>query len=197
MRFGDVGEARETLGEVAVLVRLHQTEMALGQDEVGVTRDRTEDGNLEPPDGVSYELPMPLAAETIEHDAADPHLRIVRDEPARYRRRRLRLSRNVDDEQNRQSKRRGEVGRGPGPEPCAGDAVEQAHGALDDEKIGIRSTLSHQRIDQRRRHGPTVEIEAWPPRRRLVEGRIDIVGARLCRLHRQPAGGEAPQALRA
>ncbi len=80
MRFGHVGEARETLGEVAVLVRLHQAEMALGQDEVGVTRDRTEDGNLEPSDGVSHELPMPLAAETIEHDAADPHLRIVRDE---------------------------------------------------------------------------------------------------------------------
>ena len=74
-----------------------------------------------------------------------------------------------------------------------GDAVEQAHGALDDEEVGMRGVPGHQRIDQRRRHGPAVEIEARPPGRRGMKARVDIVGADLGRLHHDAAPAERRQ----
>ena len=109
MACGDFGEPREPLREVAMLVCLHQTEMPLGQDEIGGARDRAEDGNAERGDGVGHELHMPLAAGAIEHDAADPHLGVVGGESAHQGRRRLRLARNVDDEHDRQAETRGEI----------------------------------------------------------------------------------------
>ena len=112
-----------------------------GRARSAVARDRAEDGNAERGDGVGHELQMPLAADAIEHDAADPHVRIVRGEAAHQGRRRLRLARNVDDEQHRQSKSRGKVCRRAAAAGRAGDAVEQAHGAFDDEKIGAASRL--------------------------------------------------------
>src|SRR5262245_9162326 len=109
MALGDFGETRQPLDEVAMLVCLHQPEMPLGQDEIGVTRDRAEDGNAERGDGVGDESHMPFAANAIEHDAADPHLRIVGGEAAHQGRRRLRLARDIDD---RSEERR--VGEGGG-----------------------------------------------------------------------------------
>ena len=190
MGFGHGGEMRKPLAEIAMLARLHETEMPLGQRKIGVARDGAEDGNAERIDGVGHEPPMSLAADAIEHDAADYDLRVVSDEAAHQRRRRLRLPRHVDDEQHRQSKSRGKVCRRAAAAWRTLDAVEQAHGALDDEKIGARPAPLHQRIDQLGRHRPAVEIEALPSRGGLMESGVDIVGPHLRRLYRQPAAPE-------
>ena len=136
---------------------------------------------------------MPLAADAVQHHPADPHVTLVGGEAAHHGRRRLRLPGDVDDQQHRQAEPRGEVGRRAGPERRRGDAVEQAHGALDDEEVGMRGVLGHQRIDQRRRHGPAVEIEARPPGGRGMKARVDIVGPDLGRLHHDAAPAERRQ----
>jgi len=55
------------------------------------------------------------------------------------------------------------------------DAVEQAHGAFDRQQLCAGGRVVHQRIEQRGRHRPAVEIDARPLGRRFVKGRIDIV----------------------
>ena len=45
MALGQVGEPREPRIEIAMLARLHKTEMALGQSERLLARDRAEDWN--------------------------------------------------------------------------------------------------------------------------------------------------------
>ena len=70
------------------------------------------------------------------------------------------------------------------------DAVEQAHDAFDDEKVAFDRGAAHKSVEQRGRHGPAVEIDALPPRRRRVEGRVDIIGPGLGRLHGEPAAAQ-------
>ena len=190
MVLGHVGEMFEPRGEVRVLRGLHQAEMALGQRERSVARNRAENRNVERGNRLRHEPHMPLAADAVQHHPADPYVTIMRSEAAHQSRRRLRLPGDVDDEQHRQAKPRGKIGRRSGPKRRGGNAVEQAHGPLDDEKIGMRGVLCDQRIDQRWRHGPAVEIEAWPRGCRRVEARVDIVGPDLGRLHDDPAPPE-------
>src|SRR5215471_14072 len=58
----------------------------------------------------------------------------------------------------------------------------------------MRSGLGHQRVEQRRVHGPTVEIEALPAGSRRMENRVDIVGAGLGRLNPKPTPPERAEA---
>ena len=74
MVLGHVGEMFEPRGEVAMLGGLHQAEMALGQRERSVARDRAENRNVERGDRLRHEPHMPLAADAVQHDPADPHL---------------------------------------------------------------------------------------------------------------------------
>ncbi len=103
--------------------------------------------------------------------------------PARHRGRRLRLAGHIEHEQHRQAEPRGEVGGRAAAARRAGDAVEQAHDAFDDENLGALRGLANERVEQRRRHRPAVEIDARRAGRRRVEGGIDIVRPRLCRAH--------------
>ena len=151
---GHVGEMFEPHGEVRVLGGLHEAEMALGQRERSIARDGAENWNVEAGDRVRHEPHMPLAADAVQHHPADPHVTLVGREAAHDSRRRLRLPGDIDDQQHRQAEPRGEIGRRPGPERRGGDAVEQAHGAFDDEEVGMRGIFGDQRIDQRQ--------AAWP-----------------------------------
>ncbi len=63
----------------------------------------------------------------------------------------------------------------------------EAHDAFDDEHIRARGSFAQERIEQRRRHGPAVEIEARSAGRGFMEGGVDIVGAGLGALHGKPA----------
>ena len=59
--------------------------------------------------------------------------------------------------------------------PAAPGAVEQAHDAFDDENVRAGCGLRGQRVEQRARHRPAVEIDARRAGRRGMERRIDIV----------------------
>ena len=58
---------------------------------------------------------MPFAADAVENDAGDAHGRIVRGKAAHQRCRRLRLSRDVDHQHDRQAEMRGKIGGGAAP----------------------------------------------------------------------------------
>ena len=79
--------------EIRMLARLHQAEMPLGQHQRLVARDRAEHRNAERRERVGDQGAMAVAAELVEHDAADANLRIERGEARRDRGRRLRLAR--------------------------------------------------------------------------------------------------------
>ena len=189
--FGQVGEEREPLIEIAMLARLHESEMALGEGERLVARDRAEDRNSQSHGRTGHESPMPLAADAVEHDAADPDLRIVHGETAHQRRRRLRLPRDIDHEQHRQAEAGGEVcGRSappwrrasmPSNSPIAPSmtsisAPPAASPMSASSSAGFIAQLSRLRLGA--------------AGRRRMEGGIDIVGAGLGGMHRNPAPSE-------
>ena len=82
------------------------------------------------------------------------HRRIVRGKAAHDGRRRLRLPRHVEDEDDRQAEMRGEIGGRAAPAVRPGGAVEQAHHAFDHDEIGVARGLRGQRIEQRRPASP-------------------------------------------
>ena len=85
----------------------------------------------------------------------------------------------------------------PSPIAAPASAVEQPHGGFDDQEIGARRRLMDEALEQRRVHGPAVEIEAWRARGGLMEGRVDIVGAAFGGAHATSPGGGRPQEERA
>ncbi len=55
------------------------------------------------------------------------------------------------------------------------DAVEQSLQTFAEEHIGVSRRLGAKRVNQRRVHRPEVEIDAPPPGRSLLEGRVNMV----------------------
>src|SRR5262249_61585474 len=95
---------------------LYQPEMAFGQRKICIAGERAEDWNAERGNGFANEQAMTFAADAIEHHAGDANGGIVGREAADERSGRLRLARDVEDEQHRQSETRGAGGgrpRGP------------------------------------------------------------------------------------
>ena len=164
---GHIGKRVEPRIEIAMLARLHQAEMPLGQSER-----------------------LRRAAPRREWESANrrwrrpPAADAGRCRPGSARRRRCarrgswpakpRTSAAADcdcpDTSSTSSTgrpiTRGKIGRGPGAARLQADAVEQAHDAFDDEDVASGRRRAHQPVEQRGRHGPAVEIDACPPRRR-------------------------------
>ena len=92
MALGHVGEAIETRGEICMLAGLHQAEMALGQCQRLVARQRADDRHAQRGDGVGDQRAVAFAADTVEHDTGDAHGRVVGGKAAHHRCRRLRLA---------------------------------------------------------------------------------------------------------
>ena len=108
---------------------------------------------------------------------------------AHQRRGRLRLPRNIDDKHDRQTEMRGEVGGGAAPcrrRGCVG-RLEQTHDAFDDEHVGAVSRLRGERVEERFRHRPAIEIDARRAGHRGMERRIDVIGPGFCRAHHDAA----------
>ena len=165
-----------------MLARLHQAEMALGQRQRRVAQDRADHRQAERLDRVARQPPVPLAAQPVEHDAGDPHRRIVARKTLGDRRRRLRLARHVEHQQHRQAVEPREIGGRAGAPRLGRDAVEQAHRAFDHHHVGVAGGLRRQRGEQRRRHRPAVEIDAARPVAASWKPGIDVVrpGFRAC-----------------
>ena len=71
MRLDEVGDRLEPRLERLGLARLHEAEMALGQRDRVVARQRADDRNAERLDRLDREPAMALAADAIEDDAGD------------------------------------------------------------------------------------------------------------------------------
>ncbi len=190
MLFGGLGEAIDEQCQIGMFAGLHQAEMALGQSECGLASQRAEDGNIERSDGVRDQRAMPFAADAVQDHAGDAHARVVRREAANQRGRRLRLPRHVDDEDDRQGKLRGEVGGGAAAAGRRRGAVEQAHDALDHQRVGAGGGVHGEAVEERRRHRPAVEIDARRAGHRGMKRRIDVIRPGLGRAHGDAAALE-------
>src|SRR5262249_5516245 len=62
-------------------------------------------------------------------------------------------------------------------------AIEQPHDAFDHQQLAIARGFAHERVEQRGRHRPSVEVEALGSGGGGMKRRIDIVGARFRRPH--------------
>ena len=142
-----------------------------------VARNGAEDRDIEGGDGALDRGAMAIAADTIQYDTGDADARIEAGKAEHRGCGGLRLARDVEHEQDRETKVDGKLCRGALPDRADACAVEQAHRRLDDQEIGPGSRLMGDAVEQRRAHGPAVEIEARRIRCSGVEGRVDIVGA--------------------
>ena len=68
---GGVGETIDQGREVSMFAGLNESEMTLRQSKRGVARQRAEDRNVEPGDGVGDQRAMTFAADPIEDDSGD------------------------------------------------------------------------------------------------------------------------------
>ncbi len=84
-----------------MLASLHQAEMALRRREPGIALHRAEHGHSRRRHRIGDQRQMARAADPVEHDAGNPHRRVVCRKPARHRGRRLRLAGYVEHQQHR------------------------------------------------------------------------------------------------
>ena len=136
---------------------------------------------------------MALAADTIDDHARHLEPRVIGCAAFDDRGRGLRLAADVDDQQDRQAERRRHIRRGPGAPGLAGNAVEEAHRGFAQSERALFNRLRGERREQFGRHGPGIEIDAFPPRGRRVEGRIDVIRAGLEADHADAASLERAQ----
>ena len=130
VRLDEVGQRLEPRLERLRLGGLDESEMAFGQGDCFVARQRADDREAQRLDRLRDEPAMPLAADPVDHDAGDAEPRVIDGAALDDRRGRLRLARHVDDEQDRKSERRRDVGRGAAAAGRRRNAVEQAHRGL-------------------------------------------------------------------
>ena len=164
-----------------------------GSAIVLVARQRADDRHAHRFDRLDDEPAMALAADAIDDDARDLEPLVISCAALDDRRRRLRLTRHVDDQQDRHAERRRHVGRGAGAPACRGNAVEQPHRGFAQSERALSAACAASGGEKVGRHGPGIEIDALPPRRCGMKGRIDIVGTGLEADHVDAAALERAQ----
>ena len=188
MALRQVGEAIETRGKIGVLAGLHQAEMALGQCQRLVARQRADDRHVQRGDGVGHQHPVPFAADAVEHDAerCGPRGR-DRAKPRTTAAAVCACAATSSTRSTGRPKRAARSAVAPERPGNPGDAVEQAHDAFDHQDLGVARRIGRERIEQRRRHRPAVEIDARRAGRGGMERGIDVVRACLGGPHRDAA----------
>ena len=71
------------------------------------------------------------------------------------------------------------VAEAPARRSCARNPVEETHRGFAQSKRALPRRLRGERGQKIARHRPGIEIDALPPRRRGMEGRVDIIGTGL------------------
>ena len=77
MRLDEIGDRLEPRFERLRLARLHEAQMALGQRDLVVARQRAHDRNTHRLDRLDDEAAMTLAADAIDDDAGDFEPRVI------------------------------------------------------------------------------------------------------------------------
>ena len=179
MRLDEIRDRLEPRVERLRLACLHQAEMPLRQRNCVVARQRADDRNTDRLDRFDDEPAMALAADAIDDDARDLQPLVISRAALDDRRRRLRLTCDVDDQQDWHAERGSDVGRGAGAPGLGRDAVEQAHRGFAERKRALSRRSRREHSQKARPHRPGIEVDAFAPRRRGMEGRVDIVRAGL------------------
>ncbi len=193
VRLDEVGDGLKPRLESVRLARLNEAEMALGQRDFFVARQRADHGDAERLDGLRDQSAVALAADAVDHDARDREARVVGRAALDDGRRRLRLPAHVENQQNRHAEGSGDVRRGAAAPALRWDAVEEPHRGFAERERASPRRLRRERRETRGLHRPGVEVDAFAPRRRGVEGRIDIVRAGLQADHVDAAPPERAQ----
>jgi hypothetical protein len=188
-----VGQPVEMRHQILIFAGLDEAEMALRQIERGIAQDRADHRQADRLDRVAAKTAVTFAAQPVEHDAGHAHITVIAGKTLGDGCGRSRLSGNVEHQQHRQAVEPGEIGGRAGAARGSGNPVEQAHGAFEEDEIGIFSCVAGQRVEQSRRHRPAVEIDAGKACRGGVEAWVDIVGAGFGAAHLQAAPGERAQ----
>ena len=193
MRLDEIGDRLEARLERVRLARLHEAQMAFGQGNLVIARQGAEDGHAHRLDRLDDEPPMPLAADAIDDHARNFEPRVVRDATLDDRRGGLRLTADVDHQQDRYAKRRRHVSRGAGAPACRRNAVEKTHRGFAQSERARSCRLHGERRQKAGRHGPGIEIDAFPSRGCGMEGRVDVIGTGFEADHVQAAPLERAQ----
>ena len=193
-RLHDVGEPVEKLVECGVLARLHQAEMALGQRQRRVAQDGADHRHADRGDGVGGQAPMPLAADAVEHDAGDADAGIVAGKALATAAAVCDWPETSSTSRTGRRSRRARSAAAPDAAGLARNAVEQAHGALDDHQVGAAGRFGGERVEQ---GGGIAQLSRLKPGRAGrggVEAGIDVVGAGFGAAHRDAAAREGARA---
>lgn len=150
--------------------------MTFGQSQRIAAQNGTHNGHARCLDGGARQAYVALATRPVDDDALRSDLCIVVPEADRDRCRRLALARYIEYQQNRNIQKPRQIGGGAGATLAAIDAIEQAHGAFNQQQICILCRVIQKMGHQIRLHGPAIKIEAFQTGRRLMETRIDIIG---------------------
>ncbi len=183
------GTAEEAF-EVFMLARLDEAQMPARQGQCGIARDGAQDGDVRSGQGLAQGVFMARAGDAVEDDGRHIEARPVRPEAPDQGGDRLRLMAAVDDEHDRQPQILGEIG---GRAAALFRSIEKPHDAFDEGERRPVADLGGEPANDGRGHRPAVEIEARPSARRLMEARIDIVGADLRRCDGDALAGEGTQ----
>jgi hypothetical protein len=135
-----------------------------------------------------------LSSNPIQNYAGEAQGRSMIPKPLGERRHGLSLGTRVDYQHDRPALSLGKVGGGT-VVGCASHhrAIEQAHHAFDDKKIGVTRRSGCQGVKKGRPHRPTIEIDAGPSTRGGVKTRIYIIRSGLGRGHPDTPVAQRPQ----
>jgi len=178
-------------GAIPFLVFRHrqQPELALRNVELGHFAQRSQDWQLGGfPDRILDTPPMTVRPDVVEEDAGDSRRLAVRLEPQGDGSRGLGHVGDIHDEHHRRLDDPSDLGRTSAF--AIATAVKEAHHPFNQRQVRAKCAL-RQHLPQRAfAQHPGVEIAARPAAHMGEVGGIDIVGAHLERLDRQPAGLE-------
>ncbi len=169
---GGVGSGAGDEGvEVGPFLRLDQPEVAGGVGEVGQARQAAEDGEARGCKRAAEHRLVPWTAHAVEDDARDTDSGVVAGKAQGEGGHGLGHAGGVDHEDHGEVELAGEVGGGAAA--LGGRAVEEAHGAFDQEgAIALRK-----RGNAGGCHGPGIEVQAGAGAGGFVKAGVDVVGA--------------------
>ena len=182
-----IGSALEEGFEVALFARRYKPQMPLGHDEIGLALDPAQkcDGGAMALQGLAQQGDVACTSDAIGNGADDFKTFGSVFETRHQRSNRSGKPARIDDEEDGPAGLGGEFGGGGGPGGV--NTVIEPHHTLAQHEVGVLAKLGNEARPCCRPHRPWVEIGAGPACGRLVEGRVDIVGADL--------GGRDAQAL--
>ena len=164
----DAGGLRQKCLQCGMFPGLHQPQMPGGCRQRGIAGNCPQ--NRQGTGGAQHGF-MTRAADAVEDDGRDVHCRVVIREPGDQWRDRLRHAGRIDDQHHRQVQLSRQIGDRTAP--VGRGAVEQAHRAFDQQKVG----RCGQPRDHCRVHCPGVQVGAGRTGGGLVKSRVDVIGA--------------------